>query len=547
MQRFTMRIPAALFGLMLLSTGCSFLRAGEAFSITEKHTPEEWVSQFYEKNNGNKYYAATALSKMGKDAYPVLTEALKDKREHVREFAARAFSEMRKVEEPAIGPLMECLQSERVLEVQLFAAKALGNSNSDRAANALIGGMRSKDEELRYQCAHEIRRVQPERRKALHALLKALQDPSEKVRKAAMFSLRSIYPTEQDAGLAREIEPLMIDARADVRVVAFGLYENLKLSDEQAVPLLSKALNDHDAAVKSKALSALIDRSVKNPSTLENIQLTLVPPPLGEGKGLQVAVLTGIIRRDKDLKENEHLVAAAKALGELKEAAAPAARLLAELGPGRLESDAVLQTLLKIGSGAKDALPLLPKWIESAKDRNQAIKAAGLIAYLGTQEPIIPEFLRFASDETSMVRMEVFKYLSQRREMLNDDALAAMTSILERPDPPSDDIQNLYLPVSKAIPLYRRWLKNPSAAVRRHVVYQLSGYFREARAAEMDLVGVLTHDTDARVREAAANALDNVGRGEHVRNALQAAIDKDSSPEVKAAAKKSLEHLKRVE
>ena len=217
--------------------------------------------------------SATALGSLGPraaGAVPVLAQALEDPDPLVRREAAAALGKMGPATSAAVPALERVLRGPNPspspqdphvtsapgdVRLRELAAHALGQAGHGTNADlALIEALQDPDGNVREAAVHALGVMGPAHADhAVPALRKVLQaDPEASVRISAVFSLRSM----RASGVAALAEALS-DGEFRVRWWAAVSLRDLGPQASEAVPALTRALQDKDASVRDAAQQAL--------------------------------------------------------------------------------------------------------------------------------------------------------------------------------------------------------------------------------------------------------------------------------------------------
>jgi len=183
----------------------------------------------------------------------VLVRALMDESVRVREAAANALVEIGLQAVDAVPALIQAIRNEEEDSDLRQAASAALGAIGPEAVPALIQALADEDEHVRRAAASALRDIGPEAVDAVPALIQALQDEHEDVRQAAASALGKIGPQAVPALIGA-----LGDGDANVRQGASLALGLIGPEAKEAVPLLIQALEgDEDWLVRSRAAYAL--------------------------------------------------------------------------------------------------------------------------------------------------------------------------------------------------------------------------------------------------------------------------------------------------
>lgn len=256
---------------------------------------------------------------------------------------------------------------------------------------------RDNDPEVRIEAAKTIGLIGPSaavagRGPVVKTLAKALDDPDERVRIAALDGLRGVAPFSKKA--LPQVIAMMKHKSAVIRHKAIGVIFDFGPDAKEAVPALIEALNDPDPGIPGKVGSvrayAMMALRQIGPEAKEATEILLKLNDLKdeELKELALGALTKIAPKDKKLmplllqtlknKETPGLrAAAAFALGSLgAEAKEAIPDLIATIKAedvrdrklDRRIKYAVIVALGEIGPPAKDAIPAIQFVVNNTLD-----------------------------------------------------------------------------------------------------------------------------------------------------------------------------------
>jgi HEAT repeat protein len=196
---------------------------------------------------------------IGEPAVPVLAEALK--REEIRFLVVRDLARLGPKAQPATASLAELVNSDPLSAVRREALMALGAIGRGAAAAvpAAIEALDSKQETVAYAACYALGKIGKPAAAAVPVLLKKLGDSNELLAVAAAWALAGIQP--DSAETARATVPVLVkgltESEPKVRVeaaVALGHFGHLA---QEAVPALTKLLDDKDESVQTAASEAI--------------------------------------------------------------------------------------------------------------------------------------------------------------------------------------------------------------------------------------------------------------------------------------------------
>jgi len=188
-----------------------------------------------------------ALARIGTpSAVVAVFAAMHSQNVQVRGEAALALQDIKS--EKATQLLIEVLSKEPVWRVRMFAARSLGETGSDKAADALLKALADPSEYVRGEAAAALGRLKSAR--SVEPLLHASRDENGFVRQRATEALVMIG----DPAVAA-IGRMLRDADAYARWTLTLMLG--KMASEQAVPVLLEALIDADWMVRNEAAVAL--------------------------------------------------------------------------------------------------------------------------------------------------------------------------------------------------------------------------------------------------------------------------------------------------
>ena len=271
--------PAAKGAVPIVTTALTnknkTVRASAAYALGKIGPPAEpaikalnkllWMDAAVRRN------AAKALGQIGPAAIPMLIKGLGAPEAAVRQLAARALGQIGPEAQEAVSPLINAL-SDDTPEVRRTAVDALGrigppaSTAVPQLTEILLHDLSSKcrlyaAESLRQICAptdgQMTERIPPEslpqgcESTAVAALIMALADESEEVRRTAVYAIGQIG----NSSVVPALIMALLDKNEEVRQrVAFALGE---IGDSSAVPALIIVLADTSEIVRSTTVFAL--------------------------------------------------------------------------------------------------------------------------------------------------------------------------------------------------------------------------------------------------------------------------------------------------
>jgi HEAT repeat protein len=161
--------------------------------IGSKRAVKHLVTARKEGNIGMKIASITALTRIGDPALDALIEALKDKDEFVRKYAAEALGIIG--DEAAVEPLIDALKDEYapVRENAVFSLDLIGDPD---AVDGLIIALKDDIPLIKSSAARTLGKMGDHR--AIEPLIDALLDPSYSVKSSASAALNTL--TGKDYG-----------------------------------------------------------------------------------------------------------------------------------------------------------------------------------------------------------------------------------------------------------------------------------------------------------------------------------------------------------
>jgi HEAT repeat protein len=349
--------PAVPALVKLLKTKKAFVEEG---SSEEERKKRQWW------HDDVRAKAATALGRIGaeaKAAVPALVDALKEERNDIGGQAAEAlgrFGPDAKEAMPAllrrwpgyvpaeavwridgqlqmvVPAILQALELPNV-DVQEEGKKLL-TAIGPRAVPAITKALTSGSTNQRCKFAQALGRLGPDLSFAAPALLEAMKDKEDYVRRDAVEALKKIVPEGNQATISALIQALK-DKEAMVRSEAAAALGRIGPQAQRAVPALTLALKDKDELVRDEAAQAL--------------------GFVGPAAKPALAALVEVIEEAKGKARLTAICAVAKIDGE-HPGGMPT--LIAALDDKKIEPEVrklALNALIQIGPAARSAVPAL--------------------------------------------------------------------------------------------------------------------------------------------------------------------------------------------
>lgn len=424
--------------------------------------------------------AANALRFSTPEAVPALMAAVHDEAPRVRMEAVIALGSMRVHE--AIDLVADRQLNDPDEQVRFYAASAFGDMQDQRATQPLLDAFADRAEAHRVRWGALWALGDNQDASALPALCAALQDPDAEFRERAADSLAQ-FPWEdhpENDAVLHSLCAALADGEPGVRKSVCDALASLRYA--RALPFLDKTLQDDDEAVRSHAVKAI----------------GRIDPKAGAA---QIAACL----QDPSLQVQE---AAAEALWLPEGAAMPPQALAYLLDP---DANGRIRGRLAISLTRHDDPAVVPHLID-ALALGDAEARAGIL-----------EALREQPDPRAMAPL--LKLLADTDEGVRSEAALALAAI-------GDD---------KAIkPLKSMLKRDPSAYVRRRVVWALSFFSPEAILPE--LTGAFG-DRDPHVQRQAVKALSELCDVSELRFLLSELPKRKQLDNVRQALEETIEEL----
>lgn len=449
------------------------------------------------------------LARIGAEAVPALTGALRDKDDVVRAKAARTLGEIGLPAKPAVPTLMTALHDQSVM-VSLESACALVRVGEGprEPIKVLTELLKHQTAEIRWNAADGLRRIGKKGASAVPALIRSLKDEDVQVRRQAARALEKMGDQAKEAVPA--LTSLLKDGDLGVRYDAARVLEKIG-PDESAVPALMESFRREQGRIypnpsgealkklgpRAKAAVPELIEMLKMSKNYDAVDFIEVLQAIGPEAKESVPVLIAFLSPPPEKPSTKSKPvgprvqsAAIRALGKIGPASAPAVpkltSLLQEEAATELRAE-IARTMGEIGPAAKSAAPQLRQAKKSDEAEERVWAAAALIQLTGDAENHLPVILTVLRD----------KNITGRKRNSYSQAVAALAW--------------LGPPVTKqAIPELRGVLKHDLLWERLDAARALGQLEEQAKEAVPDLVELLKSD-DSRVRKAAVVALGQIG------------------------------------
>ena len=215
-----------------------------------------------ENDDALKAAAAAAAERIGQvtvDDVPTLIKGLDSSSLTLRKAAAETLTALRDEAKDAVPALRRAF-GDGDLALRLAAAEALGAIGPDAkdAVPELAAALKEPTLEVRGASLDALRGIGPDAKDVLLKVLACVTDKDARIRAAALTAAAGI--SDRDPDFHKALEGRMKDEDGRIRVVAAEIYLHVKKGKTDVVlPVLTEALNDSKAEVKSAAIAVLGD------------------------------------------------------------------------------------------------------------------------------------------------------------------------------------------------------------------------------------------------------------------------------------------------
>lgn len=199
-----------------------------------------------------------AIVKIGADAVPNLTDAVKSANRNVRRFAIQALGSLGTDARSAIPAILQAMKDDDS-ETQRRAIVAVRriDEHAKGVVAALMTVLKGKHENNRLQAMYLLQQIREEARPAIPALIAVLSDKSGQMRSTAIQTLRIIGARKEAVGpVSRSLRDK--DFQVSVRQEAYTFLQGLGADAKEAVPALIAIVKDpNDAINRELAIDTL--------------------------------------------------------------------------------------------------------------------------------------------------------------------------------------------------------------------------------------------------------------------------------------------------
>lgn len=224
------------------------------------------VARDFRQPLSERVAAARALGKLGPraalavpDLVGIMDRLRGDELEPLQEAVVETLGLIGSAARPALPALARA--AARSTDIELARKRAVDqilNAPDSANVDALAAQLASRDASLRVRAAKALADLGPAARAAAPALVVALADPDNDVRRGSIAAYRAVLPgTKPPPELVRAIAVDLKDADAGVRLIAARTLGRLGSAASAAAPDLEAIRADIDADVRRAVLDAL--------------------------------------------------------------------------------------------------------------------------------------------------------------------------------------------------------------------------------------------------------------------------------------------------
>lgn len=461
--------------------------------------------------------AASALGRLSSSplARVALERALADPDEGVRDATVEALPLHGR---PAVAPLLRALR-DRAVKVQNAAASALGALGSAAAAAvpALCRMLAAADlSDARVAAAQALAQIAPRSREAREALARALGDREEAVRVAAALALGA-----SDRAALPALLRATRDASEDVRAAVVRSLAEHAAGTPQVGQVLARARADRSEKVRCEAFDATVAAARGGAAALAALTAGLDDPDesvlrtisarllawTGSGSSTALAAIgRALARRDLEEETRANLIEAlGRAATDRQTALRPLRHALrTETGDALA---AAARGLGQLGGAAAPAVPELAALLVEDELDEVVIAATRALGALGVRTSI-PVLLRLLADRDLELRAAAARALGELRAAV---AVPRLEAALRREQLPAAAAVGALAAIrGDGVSALGRALSHSLAEVRRAAARALAGLGAAARAT-VPALRRASADPDAEVRAEARAALVTLG------------------------------------
>lgn len=388
--------------------------------------------------------AIRSLGKLGHEAayaVPSIIPFLQHENEEIRKAAAEAIGDIGQLDASAAPQLVEDLSS-RDDQVRARAAEALGTIGPPAAmtAPALVHTLSDASDYVRSKAAIALGLLGPDAaNESVPALSRALDDTDSHVAARAAEALGMLEGAA--AAADRELRRALEHINPDVRRHAANALGQIGLEPEDVAPLM-RLFEDEEGQVRRQVVLTLGGLETPGPPVMQALVKAIddkepsVRAAAVEVLGKPNADRKIVIRLTECLKDGaaEVQVAAARALGDLKEPTPGVVEALAEALNGSAE-EVRAAAAAALGQLGEYSLPVADRLREMVKGESLQLREHTLRALVQIQPPnVMDVFLAALLDPEPVIRRLASAGLMKQKEM----PLGSWTTLIDAlrdPDP----------------------------------------------------------------------------------------------------------------